>query len=230
MSRRDNQDIRCPTCHMHNTLCVCPLVPTLTTRTRLALLVHYREARKPTNTGQLAARCLANSQVGIVGDLGRPLTLPLWLEDEQPVLLFPAEDAAPLHTFATCKKPIVLIVPDGNWRQAGKMRQRVFGLAEVPCALLPQGLATSYRLRAEPRAGGLATMEAIAYALGVLEGAAGPHIQQEMMKVFRIMVERTLWLRGVLPRETVTGGIPEAAQQQAARGAVVLPQLRNVTP
>jgi len=47
---------------MHATLCICELVPRLEARTRLSLLVHYREARKPTNTGLLAARCLREAR------------------------------------------------------------------------------------------------------------------------------------------------------------------------
>jgi len=44
MTRRDNP-ARCQICRMHETLCICALVPRLVTRTRLALLVHHREAR-----------------------------------------------------------------------------------------------------------------------------------------------------------------------------------------
>src|SRR5690606_22908305 len=99
MSRRTNTD-RCAACRMHATLCVCALVPALAPRTRLTLLVHYREARKPTNTGQLAARCLARSTVAIVGDQARPLA-PLRVEPgEQPLLLYPADDAVPLAHYA----------------------------------------------------------------------------------------------------------------------------------
>ena len=47
MSRRDNVEARCAVCRLNATLCICALVPRLRTRTRLVLLVHYREARKP---------------------------------------------------------------------------------------------------------------------------------------------------------------------------------------
>ncbi len=210
MSRRNNLE-RCTTCAMHETLCICALVPRLETRTRLELIVHCREERKPTNTGQLAARCLPRSNVSIVGDRERPLGLAPPTDREQPVLLFPADDAVPLTRFAACERPIVLIVPDGSWRQASKMRKRIPGLAAVPCVTLPDPGPTSYRLRAEAHAGGLATFEAIARALCILEGEAGPAIEAAMLAVFRVMVERTLWLRGALPDGDVTGGIPAAA-------------------
>lgn len=218
MSRRDNHHARCDACHMHHTLCVCALLPALSPRTRLSLLIHYREARKPTNSGQLAARCLQGSAINIVGDRQRPLSLPLVHEHEQGILLFPAEDAVPIETFANSVRPLVLIVPDGNWRQASKMRARVPGLAQLPCVVLPECTVTTYRLRAEPRNGGLGTMEAIAYALGQLEGEGGPATRAALLHVFRMMVERTLWLRGVLNDHQVTGGIPPAALAANPRG------------
>lgn len=217
VSRRNNLE-RCPACAMHETLCICALVPRLTTRSRLELIVHYREERKPTNTGQLAARCLERSSISIVGDRVRPLARAPATADELPLLLFPAEDAVSITQFADADRPIVLVVPDGNWRQASKFRKRIPGLAEMPCVVLPELGPTDYRLRAEPHAGGLATFEAIARALGILEGAAGPALEREMLAVFRVMVERTLWLRGALTDAEVTGGVPAAARERDPRG------------
>ncbi len=196
---------------MHETLCICALVPRVETRTRLQLIVHCREEHKPTNTGQLAARCMHRSAISIVGDRERALALAPITDREQPLLLYPADDAVPITQFAASERPIVLIVPDGSWRQASKMRKRVPGLAAVPCVTLPDAGPTDYRLRSEPHAGGLATFEAIARALCILEGDAGPAIEATMLALFRVMVERTLWLRGAIPDAQVSGGIPAAA-------------------
>lgn len=215
MSRRHNFDSRCPGCHMNVTLCICELVPKLEPRARLSLLIHYREARKPTNTGTLAARCLARSEVGVVGDRARPLALPLIRPGELGLLLFPDPDAVPIAHYAGSDQPLVLVVPDGSWRQAGKMRKRVPGLDALACVTIPPG-RTNYRLRAENRIGGLATLEAIAQAFGILEGDRGPAIEAAMLAVFRVMVERTLWLRGALRDSDVTGGVPADARPKIA--------------
>jgi DTW domain-containing protein YfiP len=224
MSTRDNVASRCATCMMHATLCICPLVPRLQTRTRLILLVHYREARKPTNTGQLAARCLERSSVEVVGQRGRLIEAPV-IRDEIPLLMFPDEDAVPIDRYAASDQPVALFVPDGNWRQAAKMRRRGPGLGAMQCVTLPDAGPSGYRLRREPRAGGLATLEAIARALGILEGDAGPAIEAAMLAVFRVMVERTLWFRGKLRDGDVTGGIPPAAVAADPRGALSRNQL-----
>jgi DTW domain-containing protein YfiP len=79
MSRRNNAASRCNRCRMHSSLCVCALIPTLETRTRLVLVIHRAEDRKPTNTGRLAfehpvtrARVVTNAP--LPEDLAAPLT------------------------------------------------------------------------------------------------------------------------------------------------------------
>ncbi len=123
----------------------------------------------------------------------------------------------PLPQFVGSSRPITLFVPDGTWRQASKVRRRVPCLADVPLVSLPQGSATTYRLRHEPRDGGLATMEAIARAFGILEGEA---VQQALERVFRIMVERTLWSRGQLSTAGVMDGLPNGAVRHDPQSGV----------
>jgi DTW domain-containing protein len=168
--------------------------------------MHQLEARKPTNTGRLAVRCLPNSEQVLRGQLDgeRPIEDPVaagppaWLvRAAGPVLLFPHEEARPLATFRERPGPLTLVVPDGTWSQAVRARRRVPGLADIPCAALPPGLVSGYRLRHDPRAGRVSTLEAIAHALGVLEG---PAVAEALLEVHRIAVERTLQVRGQLAR------------------------------
>lgn len=203
---------------MHRALCICHLVSPRATRTRLLLVVHKDEARKPTNTGMLAARCLSNSAVAVIGDRARPLEAALLAEAEEAVLLFPLDGALPLAPRPPSAGPVTLVVPDGSWRQARKVRTRVPGLAALPCVTLPEGAPTTYRLRTERRDGGLATLEAIARALAILEG--DDVAAHAMLAVFTVMVERTLWLRGALRDDQVTGGIPDAARAHDPRGGL----------
>jgi len=220
MSRRDNADLRCARCQMLGALCVCPLIPEppLATRTKLVLYIHRYEARKPTNTGQLAAAGLAGSEVRIRGRKEGASPPFEAAPGTRPLLLFPDDDATPLDRLPPSDEPVTLIVPDGTWRQAQRVRNRVPGLRQVPCVTLPAGGPPSlYRLRTEIRDGGLATMEAIMRAFALLEG---PHVLPPMERVFRAMVERTLWSRGTLAATDVADGIPEGALREA-RGATV---------
>jgi DTW domain-containing protein len=233
MSRHDSAGHRCARCRMHRTLCICALLPRIETPTRLVLLLHQLEARKTTNTGRIAALCLAGSRVVVrgrsdgdghgdgdgaaaaAGDGG-----PLWAADSDPLLLFPHEGARPLESWRGSIRPLTLIVPDGTWSQAGRARRRVPGLADIPCAVIPEGAALGappFRLRRDLRPGRLSTLAAIAIALGVLEGEA---VQRALERVLAVMVDRTLWTNGRIRTADVTGGIPAgvAAHQPAGRG------------
>ncbi len=218
MSRRKNAHLRCPRCYMHGSLCVCDLMPKIATRTRLILVVHRIEARKPSNTGRLGVECLTNSEVWVRGHEDHPTNAYAPPENVQPIFLFPHEDATPIAAFANSEKPVHLIVPDGTWRQASKVRNRVGGFKNIPCVSLPAGAPSIYRLRSEAHAHGLATIEAITRALEILEGPEhGPRVRSEIEHVFRAMVDRTLWSRGECETENVHGGIPEGAMKHDPR-------------
>ncbi|MCU0684175.1 MAG: DTW domain-containing protein [Polyangiaceae bacterium] len=202
--------MRCERCRLHRVLCVCSLLPRLETRTRLVLFVHRLEARKSTNTGRLAALCLNNSAIVLRGDEARPDEPFACDPGTQPLFLFPHPGARPLASAAAGDRPVTLVVPDGTWRQASKVQKRVPGLDALPCVTLPSEGPSTYRLRRRPHEDGLSTLEAIARALGVLEGEA---VRRELERVFLVAVERTLWSRGQLDASEVAGGIPEAAQR-----------------
>jgi DTW domain-containing protein YfiP len=202
MSRRDNARYRCARCRMLGELCICALlpVPRIETRTRLLLLIHRSEARKPTNTGRLAADCLANSEIVVRGHQASPT--PPFARDAgtRPLFLFPHDGATPLDELAEEDRPTLLIVPDGNWRQASKVRNRVEGLANVPCVTLPAGARSAYQLRTEAHDTGLSTIEAIARAMAILEGE---RVERALDAVFRAMVESSLMARrGLVFRAT----------------------------
>jgi DTW domain-containing protein YfiP len=103
-----------------------------------------------------------------------------------------------------------LIVPDGTWRQANRVRRRVPGLAGIQAVSLTSAQKSNYRLRRTHIGNRLATFEAIALALGILEG---PAIEKHLLHVFRAIVDRALWSNGRLLTEEVTGGIPAGARQ-----------------
>jgi DTW domain-containing protein len=214
MTRVGNAHYRCGRCRMHLGLCICKLIPALETRTRLVLVIHRFEDNKPTNTGRLAAACVRNSHVVLRGDSGmRSPPVPI-APDTIPLLLFPSDDSEPLEGVAASLTKIgraaTLNVPDGSWRQAAKVRKRLPGLEALRCVHLPSGEPSLYRLRAAPELERLSTIEAVARALGILEG---PELRRAIELPFHAMVERTLWMRGKLEVEAVASGIPEGAER-----------------
>jgi DTW domain-containing protein YfiP len=183
---------RCADCRLTKPDCLCTLIPRVETRTRVVLVLHQFEDRKTSNTGRLALRCLPNSALVIRGAPGQLIDDSRWNRPDDAVLLFPHADARPIESWRDHPRPITLVVPDGTWRQAQRVRRRVAGLASLPCAYLTRAAPSTYRLRTalDPRR--LATLEAIAEALGVLEG---PGSRDALLGIFDVMVERSLRLR-----------------------------------
>jgi len=218
MSRRDKPHLRCDACRMHRSLCICALLPRLATRTRVLLVLHQLEARKTTNTGVVAARCLTNSAVTYRGrapaDAEAESLEDALAREERPVLLFPHASATPLSAWPVDEAPTLLVVPDATWSQAARARRREAALARLPCVSLPDTTAAAGRLRAA-RPGRLATLEAVAVALGILEG---PAVAEALLRVYRIMTERTLWTNGRLDAAEVTGGIPPGVRSHDPLG------------
>lgn len=186
---------RCARCRLIQADCLCALVPRVETRTRVVVVLHEQEERKTSNTGRLAARCLPNSEVMIRGGFDKATPTPSWTAHGDPVLLFPHPDARPLADWSNHPRPVTLIVPDGTWRQAQRVRRRIPGLAALPCAVVTRDAPSRYKLRHtwDPRR--LATMEAIAEALALLEGAQGVNVRATLLEIFHVMVERSLRLR-----------------------------------
>jgi DTW domain-containing protein len=206
--------LRCPRCRLHTDLCACDVLTPLAVKTELLVVAHRYEVRKPTSTGRLAVLCLAGARLCLRGLHGRPDDPVTWGSERAPVLLFPCPGAVSLDEWQASRPaaapPVTLIVPDGTWRQAKRMRYRVPGLSSIPAVTLPNALATGLRLRQPDQPSRLATLEAIALAFGILEG---PAARNHLLFAFRTVVERALWSNGRLSTDEVTTGIPEGARQ-----------------
>jgi len=209
---------RCVRCAMHERLCLCAEIRPLELSTRVVIVTHAMELHRTTNTGRLAALALQNFELRIRGQRGSTFgeaTRGVVDPGRRTLLLYPSEEAEVLAPDDADPRPVTLIVPDGNWSQARRVSRREPALKEVPRVRLPPGPPSRYRLRTHQDPQRLATLEAVARALGVLEGR-GP--QAELERVFTIMVERTLWTRGQLAAEKVSGGIPPLTPPLTRRG------------
>lgn len=164
--------------------------------TKIVLIMHKREQVKVTATGPLALECLSNSELLIHGHRASPVDLSIYNQkDRRLLILYPREGAAVLNDdfIQADDRPITLLVPDGNWRQASKMGRRLPGVEHATNVMLPPGQRTQWGLRNEPQEGGLATFEAIARSLGIIESQ---EVQKKMETLFDTMVARTVKLRG----------------------------------
>lgn len=162
---------RCARCQRPLDHCLCPLIPSLDSRTRVVLLQHPSEVSHALNTARLAALGLVNAELRVVevfDDLPALLATPGY----RPVLLFPGEQAQVLSAYEIADDtPLLLIVPDGTWRKARKLLYLNPLLDALPRVTLGQVPPSRYRLRKAPEPGALSTIEAVVEALNALEGA-----------------------------------------------------------
>ncbi len=186
----------CALCKLHKSRCLCDQIPSISLRTRVLLIIHAKELKRTTNTGQLAIKALVNSEMKIRGEKNNHLHLDeIVTPDYHPLLFFPSDEANELTTSLVTKftKPILLIVPDGNWRQASKVNKRYPELDGIQrIKLTTKNTATAF-LRKENTDHGMATLQAIALALGIIEGEA---IKNQLMNLYDLKLQRTLDGRG----------------------------------
>jgi DTW domain-containing protein YfiP len=176
---------QCPRCLRPTTHCLCALIPSLDSRTRVLLLQHPSEVGHALNTARLAALGLNNAQL-LVGEVFDDLATLLSPPGYKARLLFPADDALPLQAYAPVDQPLLLVVPDGTWRKARKLLHLNPLLAALPRVTLAHGGVSRYRLRKAPGPGALSTVEAIVQALQVLEA---PVSFEPLLKPFEALIE-----------------------------------------
>ena len=185
-------------CAASRLLCLCDVIPKIELSTRICLVVHHRELTRSSNTGLLALRALVNSELRIRGEAREPLDLKdLLISEYRTFLFYPSNDAVELNKDLVEEQPtpIQLIVPDGTWRQARKLHSRHPELKHVPRVKISRPNKSIFQLRAQSRPERMATLQAIACALRIIEGDL-PAAQ--LMELYHLKIERTLIGRGLL--------------------------------
>ncbi len=201
----------CSGCGLPTKICVCTLAPRLKRPTRVAVIMHVAERRKSSNTGRLVPLAWSNSFIAYRGMKDRPTDTQGMIPDGyQGVVLYPGEQAGELNQdfIQRFHRPLTLIVLDGSWSQAARMAKREPSLQGLPFVKLPPGGPSGYRLRKQSRDDRVCTFEAVAGAVGVVEG---PAVQARLEKFFEIVIERILWHRGRLKKEEMAGVLPQSA-------------------
>lgn len=185
---RSRRLARCAGCGLALELCVCASLPRLTCRTRVVVLMHKNELGRSSNTGRLVLAVLERAELSIRGELGTPPVGPL---PPRRLVLFPKADARELRR-DDAVDDLHLVVPDGSWSQARRMLAREAWADGVEVVKLGPCVPSRYDLRRQTRDGALCTFEAVAAALGVLEG---PETERAMLEVLEAFLARARHVR-----------------------------------
>lgn len=161
------------------------------TRTRVVILQHPREHDVPINTVRIARLVLQDTALFVGLDFERDPGLDVALNDpaHPAMLLFPGTNARDLRTDPP-PGPVTLVVVDGTWSQAERLVRRNPRLHALPRYSFTPGAPSEYRIRREPDVHYVASIEALAEALTLLEG---PWFDPEpLLRPFRAMVDMQL--------------------------------------
>jgi DTW domain-containing protein YfiP len=162
-------------------------VPQATT-TQVVLVQHPRERDVAIGTARMTHLSLPGSRLveGLAFD-DHPALQDIF--DDDTAVLYPGEDARPLDDWLT-RRPRRLVVVDGTWSQAKKLLRLNPRLAALPRLSYSPAQPGNYRIRREPTAQHLSTIEATAAVLGVLEG--DPARFARMLRPFTWMVDHQI--------------------------------------
>jgi len=150
-------------------MCVCRHLTRIPNTVGVHVLQHPRERRHPLGTARLLRLGLTAVQVHVLDLRDRktpvePVSLP-----EGAGLLYPAPGARDLATIPAAERPRHLVVIDGTWNQAHRIRRDTPWISALPCFRYEPEHGSRYRIRTEPRFECLSTVESVVAALRVLD-------------------------------------------------------------
>ncbi len=142
----------------------------------------------PIGTAHMARLCLPNAEVHVgVTVREMPGLLAALADTSRPfALLYPGEGARDLLAEPP-EGPVNLVVVDGTWAHARKLVRQNPELASLPRYAFRPPSPSEYRIRKEPAAECVSTIESLALALGALEG--DPERFAALLVPFRAMVD-----------------------------------------
>ncbi len=182
---------RCQRCWILEAFCICSATPVVPTLTEVLVVRHERESWKSTGTARIAAMAMPRLRILEFTENSEPARSALPAECGPGThVLFPTEESAPWDGAAVTK----LVVIDGTWRQVRRMYAKLPALHALPRLALPENVTKVLRLRESKFEAGRSTLEAIAEAIALLEGAP---VAAPLHALHATYVEKVFRARGV---------------------------------
>ncbi len=178
----------CYRCMRPVPMCWCADVPVVESRTGFVVLQHPKERFHPFGTARLVALALPRARVvvpwsGLYGNLTQPVEVP-----PDAAVLFPHPDAEDLAALPPAERPRTLVVLDGTWSHARRLYHENPWLHRLRHVRLHPAVPSNYRIRREPQADYLSTVESVALALELLE--PGNPAPERLRAAFARVIDR----------------------------------------
>ena len=188
----------CEQCLKAKAACICEWISPVPNQTRIVILQHPDETKKPLGTAKIASLCLDNIELWVGVDFSNDRRFNALISDFKScsAVLYPSESAINLSDWACdsslingleCEKYFkTLIVLDGTWRNTREIMISNKPLQDFKKVKLNPGKHSDYRIRKAPMVESLSTVEAISLSLNILE----PEIRvAPMLNCFKKMID-----------------------------------------
>lgn len=158
----------CYACFKPKVACICASIERVANQTGIIILQHPRERLHAVGTARIARLGLAKVRVEPCAPWSDGAAIRAQLP-ERTALLYPAAGARNLATLPIDERPRHLVVLDGTWFHAKKIYDAHQWLRDLSPVSLTPSAPSRYRLRRQPKAWCVATIEAIFEALRIVE-------------------------------------------------------------
>ena len=188
----------CTQCKRPLKVCYCHTIQHINNRWPIHILQHPAESKHAIGTARIASLSLKQCQLQ-VGENFDDEALESVISEEvnaevgQPLLVYPGEHSQDLAELDPLQ-PQPLIFIDASWRKSRRMLLESPALMQLPKVSFQPETVSRYRIRKEPDEYALSTLEAIVYALSVLEGNADTY--QPLLDSMDWMIEKQIELMG----------------------------------
>ncbi len=193
----------CLRCRRRLRTCVCGLLSPFETASRFLILMHPMEFKKEkVGTGRFSHLILKNSEVLVGIGFDQDQRLRDLLEDPtyETFLLYPGQGSLDLGGTEfpeRLKKRAQFVVIDGTWPCAKKMMKLSTCLHQVPRVSFRAGRVSEFKVKQQPQAGCLSTVESIHQVLCDLNRLGLEETspkEENLMEVFRHTVRQQVAL------------------------------------
>ena len=165
------------------------------------ILQHPRERDMPIGTARMAKLCLPQSELHVGIRWGESAAFAKAISDPtRPAILLSPGPTAKDILREPPEGPVTLVVVDGTWSQAKVVVRDNPALQALPRYAFSTPEPSQYRIRKEPRAEYVSTIEALMHVLGVLEG--DPARFRALLDPLNAMVDAQLAAQQASPRRS----------------------------
>jgi len=160
---------RCLRCFRPRALCFCDRIAAVDNRTMIWILQHRRERFHPFNTARIVAQSLQRCRLIVDHNAALNSRFNGCQLSPRAGLLYPGDDSTLLTQVAPGDLPDQLVILDGTWHHAKTLFREIPKLQSLPRYRLEPSSPGNYRIRREPNAHALSTLEATVAALRAIE-------------------------------------------------------------